>query len=213
MIRTRIHYWTCSKFADWVRGEKKPYALELHKWEEWRKEQEIKRPIRFWLSDTFLAHLQNFIFYPSDVYHSIKYYIKNRFITKTHYLKTGLKPGYWYDFDERILHGIFNELVDFVEIELAHLSKWDKTKKYYFKNGRCVEAAYDYFNWAKELEHEGEKTRQAENAQKIQDLYEWWKTERSKRINSYDYDLEEKYQEEDTKMLIKLIEIRNSFWT
>lgn len=213
MIRSRIHHWTCSKFADWVRGEKKPYALELHKWEEWRKEQKNKRPIRFWLSDTFLKHLQNFIHYPSDVYHSIKYYIRNRFITKTHYLKTGLKPGYWYDFDERILHAIFNELVDFVEIELANLSKWNETKKYYFKNERCVEAAYDYFNWAKELEEEGQKTRQAEDAQKIQDLYEWWKTERPNRINSYDYDLEEKYQEEDTKMLIKLIEIRNSFWT
>lgn len=40
--RSRIHHWTCSKFADFIRGEKKPYALEWHRWEEWRKEQKEK---------------------------------------------------------------------------------------------------------------------------------------------------------------------------
>jgi hypothetical protein len=40
--RSRIHYWSCSKFADFVRGEKKPFALEWGKWDEWKN----KRPNR-----------------------------------------------------------------------------------------------------------------------------------------------------------------------
>ena len=40
--KSRIHYWSCSKFADFIRGEKKPYALEWGKWDEWNKEQERK---------------------------------------------------------------------------------------------------------------------------------------------------------------------------
>jgi len=32
MIKDRLHRWNCSKFADWIRGEKKPYALEWGAW-------------------------------------------------------------------------------------------------------------------------------------------------------------------------------------
>lgn len=239
MIKTRVHHWTCSKFADWVRGEKKPYALELHKWEEWRKEQKEKRPIRFWLSDTLLGYLQDIIHFPTDVFHTIKFYTRNRFIEKVHYLKTGLPPGQWIDFDERILHGLFNELVDFVEKELAHLSKWDKNKKYKFKKGRCVEAAYDYFKWAKDLkDDQGAETQQAKAARITQNLYEWWKIKRPNRLDpivesnvekireitgddsketreaySNFFEIEERNEKEDTEMLIELIKIRKSFWT
>ena len=33
MIRSRIKYWSCSKIADWIRGERKPFALSLEDWE------------------------------------------------------------------------------------------------------------------------------------------------------------------------------------
>jgi hypothetical protein len=214
MIRNRIHHWTCSKFADFIRGEKKPYALEINKWEEWEKEQKNKRPLRFWLSDTFLRHLQNFVYFPIDLYSSIKSYIRNRFFDKIHYLKTGLTPGVWYDFDHRLLHGIFNELVDFVEIELAHLGKWDETKKYNFKKGRCIEASYDYFKWASELKENGELTSQAQAAIKIKKIYEWWKYERPSKIDFFDSIEEEmKQEEEDTQMLIEIINLRKHLWT
>ena len=45
--KSRIHYWNCSRFADFIRGEKKPFALQWGKWDEWKKEQRKKRPIRF----------------------------------------------------------------------------------------------------------------------------------------------------------------------
>jgi hypothetical protein len=197
LSKTRIDYWSNSKFANWIRGENKPYALEWRAWEEWENEQKKKRPFRYWLSDTLLKKLQDIVYFPIDVYRTTKIYIRNRYIDKLHYLKTGLQAGEYYDLDTRILHALFNELIDFVEIELAHLSLWDQDKKYILKNGRSIEAAYDYFNWAcnlkydesygtsKEDEHYGRLTDQAKNMRKVKKLYEWWKNERPNRVSPY----------------------------
>lgn len=240
MIKTRIHRWSCGKFANWIRGSDKPYALEWDKWEEWKKEQKKQRPFRYWLSDTFLKKLQDIVYFPVDVYRTIKVYVRNRYIDKLQYLHTGLKPGEYYDLDRRILHALFNELVDFVELELAASMKWDKDKNYKFVKGRCQQAQDDYFKWANHLKHQGWLTEQAKASRKIQKLYEWWKNERPNRIDpfsssefSYDideiidhknikqkqkkikkaYDLELEQEDEDTRMLIELIKIRNHLWT
>jgi len=206
MNKFRITHWSCSRFADIIRGEKKPMMLSLEDWEKWRKEQQKTRPFRYWFSDKVLPKIQDVVYYPYDMVSSIKNYYKNRFVTKTHYLKTGLPPGQWYDFDIRILHALFNELVEFVEIELAHLSKWDSNKKYKFKNGRCIRAAYDYFEYiqndfdqiknklandygkyspnkyANELYH---AQKRLDEAQTVKKLYEWWTIKRPKRQNPY----------------------------
>ena len=227
MRRTRAHYWSCSKFADWIRGEKKPFALEWGKWEEWKSAQSKKRPLRFWLSDTFLDKLQDTLYYPYDLYREIRHYVRNRWIDKTHYLKTGLKPGHWYEFDYRLMYGLFNELVDFVEIELAAQMMWQDKKKYKIKNGRCVEAAYDYFQWAKNLKVKNENGKrvlsdQAKSARKIQQLYEWWKNKRPNRQEPMEksgwdkiYDKIEandpKARKNAHKHYMKLIEIENSY--
>ena len=197
MLRNRIHYWTCSKIADFIRGEKKPYALEWGKWREYYADLKKRKPIRYWITEELLSTLQNIVYYPYDVYSNTKGYIRNRWIDKTHYLKTGLKPGGYYEFDERVLYGLFNELVDYVEMELAHLSKWDTTKHFTFKNGRSIEAAYDYFEWANNStygedfgilpDHEdyGKLTDQAIKSRKIQELYEWWTITRPNRPDPY----------------------------
>jgi len=202
-MKNRINYWTCSKFADFIRGEKKPFALEWGEWEVWRQKQKKERPWRYWMSDTLLRKLQNLIYYPSDLLHSLRCYLRNRYVTQTHVLKSDLKKGEWYDLDTRILHCLFNELVEFVEMELAHLSKWDQNKKYKFKNGRCVEAAYDYFKWVEKNFDEARIKASTEpktssfysrrmdsyemalndlnRSEKIRKLYEWWTKERPNR--------------------------------
>lgn len=254
MIKSRIHHWTCSKFADLIRGEKKPLALEWVAWDDYYSDLKKRKPVRYWITEKFLKTLQDIVYYPYDIYSGIKYYIRNRWIDKTHYLKTGLTPGKYHEFDERILHGLFNELVDYVEIELAHLSLWDRSKKYKFKKGRCVEAAYDYFKWASRLKDtypDGTKktSEQAKTSRKIKRLYEWWTKTRPSRVDPYvssgwneacKYDndklfslknetpaemkkinqalkklhkIEEKYDTEDTNMLIELIKLRKHLWS
>jgi len=190
MIKQRTHYWSSSKFASWIRGEEKPFALEWGAWEEYYDDLKKRKPFRYWFTEVFLKNLQNIVYYPYDLCTEVRIYIRNRWIDKTHYLKTGLIPGKYYDFDYRLMHGMFNELVDFVEIELALNMKWsnETNKKYSFKNGRCIEAANDYFKWANNLKIKNESGKivlsdQAKSSRKIQKIYEWWKNKRPNRVN------------------------------
>jgi hypothetical protein len=254
MLRQRWHYWTCSKFADWIRGEKKPYALEWGAWDDYYSDLKKRKPIRYWITEKFFKTLQNIWCFPYDVYHTIDCYVRNRWIDKTHMIDTGFKPGGYYEIDQKILHGLFTELVDFVEKDLAHMGDYKGKKKYKFKKGRCVEAAYEYFRWANRLKDtypDGTKkpSEQAKTARKIKKLYEWWTKIRPARVDPhlssgwseackvYDQTLfddkkktptqikkqkqalkklgqiEEKYYNEDTNMLIELIKIRRQLWS
>lgn len=231
MYKARIHHWSCSKFANWLRGEKKPAALTLEEWEEWRKNQKTSNFIRYWLAEKFLTKAQNFFYFPYDVYNEINHYIRNRFITKTHYLKTGLEPGQYHELDTRIIHGLFNELVDFVEIEQAWLNHICGEKKFKFKKGRSPEAGVDYLHWASKLIHDensgvdksseyyGKPTRQAQSAIKILEIYNWWKNIRPNRSEPMDisgwsdYCKNKKNYTEDqvSLMLDKLNEIEEQY--
>jgi hypothetical protein len=240
MIRNRFSYWSSSKFSDWIRGEKKPFALEWGEWDKYYDDLKKRKPWRYWITEHLLKSLQNIAYYPYDIYNEICHYIRNRWVDKTHYLKTGLKPGRYHEMDSRILHGLFNELVDFVEVDLAHLSLWDRTKKYTFKNGRSIEAAYAYFDWVTNLKYNedygyskdspdyGTLTEQAKSYTKVKELYEWWKNERPNRVDPFDIftkeahgnkyfklidEREKLYEQEDTNKLIELIKIRGSLWT
>ena len=240
MHRSRINYWSCSKFADFIRGVKKPHSLEMKEWDKWHDNQKKNNSFRYYLAENVLGSLQNFIYFPFDVYSSIKYYIRNRWIDKIHYLKTGLVPGQYYDLDTRILHGLFNELVNFVELELSHLSVFNTKKKYKFKNGRCKEAVDDYFNWVCNLKFDescgvqktdseyNQPSDQAIQYQKIKQIYEWWTISRPERKDPYEiytkentgkdyylkiFEVEKKYEKEDEDMLVELIKLRKNLWT
>ena len=193
------HYWSCTKFADWVRGTPKGKAKGVEDWEEWTKEAQRYNPIRFWLAETALDQLAKVVFFIPDTLYSIKYYINNRWVTKTHCLTANpqdLKPGIWTDVGYRFLPCLFNELVDFVEIELAwsHVSWADKEvqKKYKmpfwgagwfrWRTWRCPQAGLDSLEWQRNLVYDdnwkpfkkGQPTLQAINAKEILDLYTWW---------------------------------------
>lgn len=242
--RFRKNYWGCSKLADKIRGTDKPeLGLTSEGWQEWHDIAKKKHPIRYYIAEEMLDNIQDFFYFPKDLYRAIKNYINNRFVDKTHYLKTGLKPGRYYELDTRIMYGLFNELVDFVEIEQATMCSYtndDESKKYKFKKGRCVEAGLDYLDWASKLTHDNEPTLQAEVALKTLKLYHWWKN-RNNRPDPMDesgwseycddkpfgskltdegedklnklQELEEKYDQEDEDMMIELIKIRKSLWT
>ena len=119
---SRATYWTCSKFADWLRGTAKPGAETSKGWSEWNKSAKAAHPIRFWIAEEGLSIAQDFFMGPADFLRSIKYYVNNRFISKSHALTAharDIKPGTWCDVGNRFIPCLFNELVDFVEIELA----------------------------------------------------------------------------------------------
>jgi|694.fasta_scaffold32642_16 hypothetical protein len=253
MIKNRFYYWNCSKFADFIRGEQKPYALAWCEWGQWKSRVKSEKPWRYWAAETVLPFIQDLIMFPSDLYYTTKVYIRNRWIDQNHVLKTGLKPGEYYDLDTKILHGLFTELVDLVEIEMAAISRRNNKKKYSFIKGRCEEAGLDYLDWASSIIYDddygltnkdkkyGKPTPQAISAQKIRELYIWWKNVRPNRpdpliVSGYtdsniDDDMfdrpmdkkdltrmkkcdriEQAYYKEDNDKLIKLIKLRKYLW-
>ena len=194
------HYWSCSAFADWIRGTIKPTAASMKDWRLWKDYAKDKSPVRYWIAEEGLDLVQDFITWPARKLYSVSYYCRNRFITKTHALTSDpkhLKRGQWCDLSNRFLPCMFNELVEFVEVELAwwHIAWSDKDEraKYnapfwawgWFKSStwRSKQAGLDNLNWQMGLVHEdldtthpdyNKPTRQAVAAKEIYDLYTWW---------------------------------------
>jgi hypothetical protein len=194
-------YWTCTKFADWIRGTAKPNAATSQGWYDWRKEAKAKHPYRFWLTETAMHQVQRLVDYIPDRLADVRYYINNRWITRTHALTAhprDIPRGEWRDVGNRFLPCLFNELVDFVEVELAwsHVM-WDadareKYKTPWWRSGwlrwrtwRCPEAGVANLEWASNLKFDdqwlkptdpsyGKPTPQAEGSQEILTLYKWW---------------------------------------
>jgi len=192
------NYWSCSKLADYIRGTPKLSAGTSEQWDEWREKAQGYNPVRYWIAEEALNAIQNFINYPADRLNDVRYYINNRWVSRSHALTAhprDIKPGQWQDVGNRFLPCLFNELVDFVEIEQAwHTCMWDEEarKKYnppWWRSGwlrwrtwRCPEAGIAHLNWAAGLTNKdyiepGEKeepTQQAKDAQEILELYQWW---------------------------------------
>jgi hypothetical protein len=196
------HYWSCSKFADWIRGTTKLKVGTSEQWQEWETRAKRDFPIRWWLAEEGLGHLQDFVTWPVRKLYDIKYYVNNRWITKSHALTAhprDISPGSWSDVGNRFLPCLFNELVDFVEIELAwwHLVWEGKEKRAKYnmpwwaagwwrvRTWRCPQAGLDNLEWQRNLKYDdewigaddpkyGKPTPQAIGAQEILDLYKWW---------------------------------------
>ena len=275
----RNHYWTIGPFADWLRGTPSPGALTSKGWKEWRAEAQARHPIRYWLAEEGLDYLQRFVYYIPDKLYGLKYYINNRWVTKTHTLTASpsdIPRGEWRDLGYRFLPCLFNELRDFVEVELAwwHIAWSDQAEKskynapfyatgwFRWRTWRCPQAGLDCLNWQTKLTNEEfldddkkhlvEPTYQAKAAQEIYELYKWWtevypnrpdphdaggwsayceqrrlagedilefedrtpeQEEQSRQALDATQAIEDKYNQEDEEMLIRLIKIRHSLWT
>jgi hypothetical protein len=208
----RSHYWTCSKFADWLRGTTKLKCGTSEEWHEWEDRAKLAYPIRWWLAEEGLDYLQKFVYYIPDKLNDVRYYINNRWVSHSHALTAhprDIKPGAWSDVGNRFLPCMFNELVDFVEIEQAwHHCMWSDEAKTKFdvpwwrkgwlrlRTWRCPEAGLEYLRWAETLTNEefldddkkgeAEPTYQAKAAKEIIELYTWWTVTYRNRPDPYE---------------------------
>jgi hypothetical protein len=207
------NYWSCSPFADWIRGKPKLKMGTSDEWHNWENEAKGYHPVRYWIAEEALDAIQNFIWWPVDQLYALKYYINNRFVTRTHSLTAhprDIRPGDWCDVGNRFLPCLFNELVDFVEIESAwsHIawgSKEDRAKYnppfwasgwFRWRVWRCPQAGIDHLDWAMTLtntdwcepDHKdyGKPTGQALRAKEIKELYTWWTTVYPNRPDPHD---------------------------
>lgn len=209
----RSNYWSCTKFADWIRGTPKKGPLTSDGWHEWEVEAKGYNPVRYWIAEEALDAIQNFIWWPVDKLYAVKYYINNRWVTRTHSLtahRKDIKPGEWRDVGNRFLPCLFNELVDFVEIESAwsHIAWGDKESRakynppfwasgwFRWRTWRCPQAGLDHLDWAMTLTNSdwcdkddpnyGQPTGQALRAKEIKELYLWWTVTYRNRPDPHD---------------------------
>ena len=212
-MASHSNYWSCSPIADWIRGTKKLNVGTSQQWNEWSDEAQLKHKFRYWVAEEFLGYLQDFVTYPVRKLYDLKYYVNNRWVSHSHALTAhprDIKPGKWRDVGNRFLPCLFNELVDFVEIEQAsHHIAWgskEERAKYnspfwacgWFKwrTWRCPQAGLDYLDWAMSLTNTdwcdptdpeyGKPTHQAIRSGKIKELYLWWTTVYRNRPDPYD---------------------------
>ena len=208
----RSHYWTCSKFADWLRGTPKLKCGTSEEWDAWYASSAKFHPIRYWIAEEGLDHLQKVVYYIPDKLNDVRYYINNRWVSHSHALTAhprDIQPGNWSDVGNRFLPCMFNELVDFVEIEQAwHHCIWSDEAKTEFevpwwrkgwlrwRTWRSPKAGMEYLRWAETLtneefleegeKHKAEPTYQAKAAKEIIELYTWWTVTYRNRPDAYD---------------------------
>jgi hypothetical protein len=209
------NYWSCTPFADWLRGTKKLGAGTAEEWDDWTTAAQMKHNFRYLMAEEALGHIQDFVTYPVRKIYDLKYYINNRWVSRTHSLTAhprDIKPGQWQDVGNRFLPCLFNELVDFVEIESAwsHIAWGDKEARakydppfyasgwFRWRTWRCPEAGIDHLDWAMTLTmgtdfgveednpNFGKPTGQAERAKELKALYIWWTETYRNRPDPYD---------------------------
>lgn len=182
----------------------KPYAATSKEWRQWNAKAKAEQPVAYWIHEVAIDWIEDqwhrFVTSPIN---ETRWAIRHRFFDRYNIIHTGLKSGY-YDADTRLLHGMFNLLVDFVEVEKAWMhvvfdKDAQKTRKHpwwslgwtRFKAFRDPEAGLAHLAWEMSLDdpalNEYERSdAQAESAREQLALYNWWKHVRPARPDAYD---------------------------
>lgn len=181
----------------------KPMATTAKGWREWEQRARREQPIAYWLHEVAFEWLKSAYRSAIKPFNDLRYAIRCRFFDKYHVINTGLPPTY-HDADTRMLHGMFNLLVDFVEVEKAWMhvvfdSEERKKRKHpwwslgwtRFKAFRDPEAGIDHLRWETTLDDPNKPAHeqcpsQAETAREILVLYYWWKEIRPSRPDPMD---------------------------
>jgi len=240
-----IHSWSNTAPIQWLEKQFDIEHLQAgtsEEWDDWEKQYKEKH-LNVFNFVGFIDKLQDITYWPLCKIDNVYCYIKNRYITKTHYAPTYLIPGRWYEVDHRLLHSMFGLLIDFIEIDKANMQRSCSTTDQndqvsWYQSERSPKLGIKYLEWEKTLT--GDSGTQAQSATDQLELYNWWKCIRPNRIdpfittgyNNYCetikwnhpghdelrdmlnqiYDIENKYNIEDTVMMEKLVEIRHSLW-
>lgn len=207
-------YYQDLRLFEWLRKSvfkiDKPAALEWGGWDRWKEQTRKDHPVGYFMTETLPDWLEKPADWFIDPIYSVKYYIVNRWIDKTHAMVSNLEKGKWHEFEERLLHCMFDELVNYVEIELAwsHIAwsdkearakyhaPWHATGWFRTRTWRCAQAGLDHLHWEQGLtwnaeevgedsELAGKRTPQAERADEILALYTWWKDVRPVRGDAW----------------------------
>lgn len=212
----RSRHWQGSKPFTWLRKKvfkvEKPFALGWGEWDEWDNNYKATKPFAFFITETLPDWLELIPKHSIDYVDTLRINIRNR-ADGTHLLKSNLKRGVWHEYEERLLHCMFDSYVDFIEVETgqSHIAWSDKEdrKKYnipWYRSSRWFnwgtgsyhnkQAAIDHLKWEMTLDtHDpndpnsgpnGSSPHQAKAAREKMELYCWWTQVRPNRGRAWD---------------------------
>lgn len=194
MYKYRWTHWSNSKFAKWIYKKygiaKPPYATS-EDWCAWENMTHEAHPFVYKFVEEYLDNIQDIVYFPLDVWDACRVYLRNRFVDETHNIRTKLTKGRYHELDTKILHGLFELLVDFVEVEKANmlhvtssyinLPWWRRIRAFRYTTPRSRTDGLEYLEWERNLVESNHFTQQAMAAREIYDLYIWWKDIRPNR--------------------------------
>ncbi len=205
-------------------------------WDEWDKRIKTAQPIGYFVTETLPDFIDDIRGLYKNPISDLSAYMSNRFRSQIHNLRTRLPIGKYYEVDTRILYGVFNTLVDFIECEKAwdHVSWNDDHRqefslKWYhrvrvvrwFFEWRNPEAGIAKLKWEMTLDkpdideygNDMSSPLQAASAKEQYELYNWWKNVRPNRpdpwaiMTGFEQRMAEKYPEESHKLFSEYDEV------
>ena len=200
----------------------RPASLQFGKWRAWNKKTKEKYPVSWFILET----IPDFF---SGLWHSVEnfyYHLTCKYFRRHHHIKidverffdNGRKPLYryhWLDSDTKILYGLMQILVDFVEQE-SDIVDWTADPKHLEIYDEFM-AIYKW--WTEERPNRSDVF--PSSADYGLDPLEIFSEDNKKSPNyrrwheavMEGYKLEEEYHAEDTEMLIRFVTIRRYLWT
>jgi hypothetical protein len=159
-------------------------------------------------------------------FRNAKNYLRHRFINKFYLINTKLNPGSYYDIDTRMLYGMMNLLVEYIELENPmETISWTEDSCHF--NARYT--ILNIYIWWKNYENRVKEIEDCLTAWSDKNEEErgngpdgpggWFaninKPQSKKALKLFDklHELERKLAEEETEMLILLARIRPYLWT
>jgi hypothetical protein len=171
-------------------GVDAPPSMSMGGWGRWHRDLKQKKPVAYFFAFTLRGHAKAFYGATLGRFFGLVRSFRNRFIDRTHCLTSEtLERGQWHDLDTRILHCLMDELVRFVEIDLAH--RWQISEG--VDSHRSADHGLRYLDWAATLmvpkwhEETGQEvdsetpTDQATGAIETKAIYLWWSKTRPAR--------------------------------
>lgn len=179
-----------------------PLSATAREWKEWNLNAKKTQPFAYAVSEA-MDWIHNRYRDCIKPFQNTRCWIRYRIFDRYHVINTGLTPQY-YDCDTRMLHGMFNMLIDFVEIEKAWMyvvfDKPEQRKRNHpwwskgwtrFKSFRDPDAGLAHLDWESSLDDPKlskyeRADHQAIVAREIKFIYNWWKNIRPNRPDPMD---------------------------
>jgi hypothetical protein len=169
----------------------KPSAATLQGWRDWRKQNQTKHPVRYFVTETVPKYLSKIKRKAVAPFVNLKRFFYNRFVERHHVIEMDLKPG-WHEYDEKMLYANFQILVDYVELDCASHEDWQPRLWHRIIKGqnawRSRSMGFKYLmphDLNEDPDHADEIAKANQAHQELMDLYVWWKDTRPNRVDPY----------------------------